>query len=581
MEHTYQWNIQNVNSSLRDSPHHVLESRMFYFSTDYQTLWQMRVLPCTDETALQIELVRVFGTSRYHLILNANDKIIRMYFNSVDKSQKFETTCLDTTKHLCLRFQFQMDPMTQNPFNWHHIKDMSHYYRQLMSRPDTYADLMLHCDSKIFPVHKFILAQRAPAFFRSLDMTSEKDVRVGDMSADTLHILLEYVYTGELSTHTESSIPCFKVYQELVQMIERYRFGNVFLNEFTREVAFIFDQRLTLDGGSNYESRWVELFFPRTFHFIRVAHHLLILTTRFTLQTIAVTIDHVNVLQSTKVYYYLYTYNVHSKRLVPLETVRRPSVDDDNDNDDDDKHTLQFTEKCSRKHRVFQRLAGKNVFLCLSMLPLSNVQQQQQQRQPIADKMQNNYEFCKLQWYHEMGSLIIDDSSSGGGGDVTLIFGKDKQPLKMWKALLAVQSPVFACMFRNSFFKESQTQCVELRDFDLTTGLRWREYLKTGGHINPTHFLLDAELYVFANKYLIQGLFETCSEMLFDHVRKYQGASCDMYYDAFILSDACGDAELKRYSKRFICRMHNNFQKLHDQFPHLAGEITAQYPPRQ
>lgn len=119
----------------------------------------------------------------------------------------------------------------------------------------------------------------------------------------------------------------------------------------------------------------------------------------------------------------------------------------------------------------------------------------------------------------------------------TLIF-RDGQ-VQTLKDLLAFHSPVFDRMLNAEKFQ------IRVEEFDVSLGHRFIRYMESG-NVFQTTFWEDVQLYLFADKYLMNYLFKKCSHLLFLHYMN----GLDMS-DIEELADLCNDILLKTNISRF------------------------------
>ena len=71
-----------------------------------------------------------------------------------------------------------------------------------------HSDVVLKCESRTFTCHKAILTSRSPVFeamfSHNLRESQHNEVEIQDLQADTVRIMLQYIYSGSLEPNTNS-----------------------------------------------------------------------------------------------------------------------------------------------------------------------------------------------------------------------------------------------------------------------------------------------------------------------------------------------------------------------------------------
>lgn len=147
--------------------------------------------------------------------------------------------------------------------------------------------------------------------------------------------------------------------------------------------------------------------------------------------------------------------------------------------------------------------------------------------------------------------------------DVTLnVNGRE---LKAHKCMLAIRSPVFQRMF-NTDMLESKTNIVNIDDISQDVFVQLLKYIYTGtADVNK----YATELFLAAEKYLIDDLKEECKEIINNHI------SIDNCIKILVLADQVKDSLTETKAIEFINRNKDKIDvdDLFEQHPHLIFKL--------
>lgn len=515
----------------------VFESRLFHFHPDsLYSLWKLKMYASAKQSKLEehstftVELCRVFGSGSYHFkmfVCDNKETFTDIIFHSKDTSHT-----LDFSYIPCTQFTIHLELQERDKSNAaNHSAPLSQLFKHLWTA-GTYSDLALICQDRIFPVHTFILAHRAPLFLQHVYVPGKKQIDILHMLPNTLLVLLEWIYTGKIGEFFNKWFKLDQTYSvlaeqhlEILDMIKLYYLGPIFLTEVTEGLLCIhrtFYINFRYFIMLRYYHRTISHMYENSFQFLTLADHNLLLQSLVlkSSTSVEVTIRHLNI--ETDVHIYLKFCNGWRRRRLVFTKDKcsvRLQIDCDEYN-----HTWYLST--SRGRREFYSLpVERNCSTCFKDA------------------------YSHVQWYDSIQSLPKNS------GDVLLVFGNGNS-LTMWKALLAMHSPVFERMFVEGSFIESKTHRVDLTDFDVSIGHGLLEYL-TSLRVDSTSFEIDAQLYIFAHKYMIGDLFQKCSHILRDHLRDNSQSSnmtqfTRMCNDTMAMADVFGDHDLKQEAEFFL-----------------------------
>ena len=147
--------------------------------------------------------------------------------------------------------------------------------------------------------------------------------------------------------------------------------------------------------------------------------------------------------------------------------------------------------------------------------------------------------------------------------DVTLnVNGRE---LKAHKCMLAIRSPVFHRMFSTDML-ESKTNIVNIDDISQDVFVQLLKYIYTGTADVSKY---ATELFLAAEKYLIDDLKEECKEIINNHI------SIDNCIKILVLADQVKDSLIQTKAIEFINRNKDKIDvdDLFEQHPHLIFKL--------
>ena len=147
--------------------------------------------------------------------------------------------------------------------------------------------------------------------------------------------------------------------------------------------------------------------------------------------------------------------------------------------------------------------------------------------------------------------------------DVTLnVNGRE---LKAHKCMLAIRSPVFHRMFSTDML-ESKTNIVNIDDISQDVFVQLLKYIYTGTADVSKY---ATELFLAAEKYLIDDLKEECKEIINNHI------SIDNCIKILVLADRVKDSLIQTKAIEFINRNKDKIDvdDLFEQHPHLIFKL--------
>lgn len=532
----------------QDDSYEFFKSSVFTYNSYPESLWIIKlqtIKPHMQSTSYSINLriERIFGIKyhKFHLLVDNQGPF------DVEFSQN-QISSPDI--HVEFMYPFSNLKITLYLKNFHHrmvylqhIDTLAQDCEQLFTSGMCW-DMQIQCQDICLKVHEFIIKQRLPQFFQKNSLNLQKQMIVKDMTPSTLRLLIEYAYTGKISIESQtSSISTLAQYLELLKVSQFY-FGSVCNLELTREIKHVNEF-----SGNNihHQVRCIPLYFA--FQFFQVAGYEFVAMTRSCLQQsqILVTIQSKNIFQPTTFYSQVYQGNDTIANIFPRNIILS----------NDTPYEWVVPHNCC--------------YLCISSVPLESLHLQK-----LPDVSHwisfGEYKYSQRYLWEQISTC---DSSSG---DVSLEFD-NSQSLKTWKALLSLHSPVFEGLFaKTNFFKENRENRIHLAEFQKRTGSRLNRFMLTR-IVEPDTFWNDAELFLFADKYLMLDLLATTSTFLRRHIQHTK----DKYkiFEAFVLSIACNDEALYQLcDQRMFCRglfSDKEFIKMCKLFPQFAFKLSGNF----
>lgn len=137
-----------------------------------------------------------------------------------------------------------------SPFNTCSLYEhQSSYQLKLFDKykSQKYTDLSIMCNGKLFQAHKLVLGSASPVFESLIENQIDSLLTVDDVAPEVFQVLLEFVYTGQVSMDYEKA-------KALLEAADKYKFGDLKnmclckiesnINVLTAvEILIIFDKR--------------------------------------------------------------------------------------------------------------------------------------------------------------------------------------------------------------------------------------------------------------------------------------------------------------------------------------------------
>lgn len=490
------------------------ESILFYF--DEASLWKVSV--CFQKEFMTIELCRVFGTLSYIFNIYINSCFVceTVTFSDTDTIKTFVKTVTRNKQLFIIIQHVKRLGYINYPNKFRLLK----LYKSLLIT-GIHSDIVLKCQNKTFNVHSFVLAMRAPLFYQKV--INENNIM--NMSAKTLLCFLKYIYTGSIQ------FPSFDILINIYNIFQIYQLEFVFFQAITKDFMNI-NSTCDTYHYCRYIKTCITLCESKPWYkFISLGKiHLLLV---FYIQTITC-LNFYN--QSTQVTLFIYYLSGSDDIYIEINRDQNFKID--------------------VNHRTFSFYIEFPIFVIyISTKP---------HFENVNNECIDNNMFDKLQLHNDIIQLSDDLA------DVNIQFSNGT--IKTFKALLAINSPIFESMFKYNFL-ESKTNKIIIHDFDVSTGKKFIHYIKCG-EIEKNCIVDDIiMLYLFADKYIITDLIKKCSNLIcFD----FMSSNCA--YEILIISDYCHDHLMKKTAINMIVAVPNvekmNF--LIANYPHLAEEVLSQ-----